>query len=134
MNKNFQIKSQRAEHANQLIKAIASHGRKFFNRNDKTAEMYVTPNGAIYFVDDYSGKAIYTQYSGRWSGFSHGGTLKSLVERMRDYIRTGKKIHIGYIAPNRGAIDGGHDMWGYGSEACHALKAEAGKLEIITNE
>lgn len=133
MNKTFKIKSERAQHANQLINTIANHGRKFFlnQKNNKTAEMYVTPNGSIWFVDDYTGKAIYTQYDGRWRGFTHGSTLKQLVEKMRDYIRTGQQIDIRYIAPNRGAMDGGYDMWGYGKDACTALRADIYGLPII---
>lgn len=126
-------KQERAEHANQLIKAIASHGRKFFwcESKSRTASIEVDQRGRIWLVDDYTGDRIYTHYQGRWRGFSHGGTLKYLVEAMREYIRTGRKISICQIAPNRGEMDGNRDMWGYGSDACAALKAEASGMPII---
>lgn len=126
-------KAERAAHANQLIKAISNHGRRFFwfDREQRTASMEVNERGRVYFVDDYTGKRIDTHYRGCWRGFSHGGTLRDLVEKLRDYIRDEIKIPIFYIAPNRGAIDGNFDMWGYGEDACKALQNEVASLPII---
>lgn len=127
-------KQERAEHANQLIAAIARHGRKFFycESKNRTASMEVDSRGKVWFIGDYTGNRIYTHHEGRWRGFSHGGTLKLLVQLMRDYIRTGEQIRLHSIAPNRGQMDGNRDMWGYGAEACAALKAEVAALPIIT--
>jgi hypothetical protein len=126
-------KQERVLHANQLIAAISRHGRRFFYSSSKgrTASMEIDSRGKVWFIDDYTGKRIYTHYERHWRGFSHGGTLKDLVKLMRDYIRTGERINIDFIAPNRGILDGSHDMWGYGDEACLACKNEARKLEII---
>ena len=60
-------------------------------------------------------------------GFSHGGTLRSLIEAMRDYIRFGTPIHPEIIAP---AMSYG-DMWGYGAEAAAAVRAEAHQLPLF---
>ena len=133
--KNQFTKQARCEHANELIKLIASHGRKFFwcESKQQFAKMEVDARGKIWFTDDYSGKRVYTHYHRYWKGFSHGGTLRFLVELMREYISNGEQISIYYIAPIR-SIDGGHDMWGYGHEACHAVKASAINLPIVLVE
>ena len=125
-------KQKRVEHANQLISIIASHGRKFFQGNDRMAKIELV-RGRVWFIDDYRGARIYTNkttFGNDWGGFSHGGTMRSLVEKMRDYITAGVSIPLGHIAPTR-IMDGGHDMWGYGPEACIAVRAAAKELPII---
>lgn len=130
-------KQERVEHANQLIQVIAKHGRRFFynKTHDRVARIELR-RGRVYFVDDYSGKAIYTHetvFTNRWRGFSHGGTLRSLVERMRDYIMTGDRIQLGFIAPSYRDVANG-DIWGYGSEAAYLVRTEASALPIINSE
>lgn len=85
---NF-AKSKRLNSVNELIKVIATHGRKFFRHKENIAYMEIDSNGRIWFIDDYKGARIYTHYRREWREFSHGGTLKSLVEAFRDYIQTG---------------------------------------------
>lgn len=51
-----------------------------------------------------------TTWGGRWKGFSHGGTLKALAERFRDYICEGKQMPIGWLGPER--FDDSN-IWGY---------------------
>ena len=84
-------------------------------------------NKRIWFIDDYRGSRVFVSYRGEWRGFSHGGTLRSLIEAMRDYIRCGTPIHPEIIAP---AMSYG-DMWGYGAEAAAAVRAEAHQLPLF---
>ena len=127
-------KQERVEHANALIRAISSHGRRFFydREHDRIARMEVDANGKVWFIDDYSGKRIYTHYRYHWSGFSHGGTLRDLVIAMRDYIRVGTKIPRGYIAPARQWTDG--DVWGYGPVEAFAVRRECFVIPIMGSE
>lgn len=127
-------KQQRVEHANHLIRTISRHGRRFFynKSHDRTAHIELNERGRVYWVDDYSGKRIYTHataITSRWRGFSHGGTLRSLAENMRDYIVHGKQIPRWVIAPERSFTDG--DIWGYGPEAAPAVRAAAFELPIM---
>lgn len=119
-------KAARVIEANKLIKIISSYGRRFFysERDDRVAHMTIDQRGHIYFHDDYNGKAIYTAYTGRWSGFSHGGTLKELVCAMADYIRTGEQIHIDWIGPERIRITDGN-IWGYAPDEMAKCRADA---------
>ncbi|AQS40229.1 hypothetical protein Sps_05160 [Shewanella psychrophila] len=122
--------TERVKHANTLIKVISEHGRKFFNTKDVTATIELDKNGKVWFVDDYSQRRIYTHYSGRWSGFSHGGTLRGLIESMRKYITKGHQIPLDWIAPTRRNPANG-DIWGYGIEAASAVRTAVAKLPII---
>lgn len=139
-------KEQRLAHANELIKIIARHGRRFFFskrfHSDRFGEVVETPagrvamlvlrNGRVYHFDEYTGKTIYTHWTpfgNDWRGFSHGGTLRSLVEKMRDYVMTGEQISLDFIAPTM--RDGKSNLWGYGREAAYNVRTEAAKLPII---
>ncbi len=141
-------KQERLQHANELIQVIAAHGRRFFfhggvnvyDPHTKTtvfvpASRYARfelRNGRVWFIDDYTEKAIFTHQTSipsRWRGFSHGGTLRSLVEAMRDYIVHGRKIPQWRIATEQ--LSGSSDIWGYGKEAAEAVRAAAYALPII---
>ena len=142
-------KSERLEHANQLIRVIADHGRRFFfyagsnvyNPHTKTTA-FVPANryayleirwGRVYFIDDYSERAVYTHhptFGNRWRGFSRGGTLRDLVEDMRDYVMNGKQIARWKIAPERIRVTDGN-IWGYSTEEAEKVRALAYALPII---
>lgn len=124
-------KHDRVAAVNKFIQAIASCGRKFFVHEGFFARFEIDQRGHVWFIDDYSKKRIYTHYDGRWEGFTHGGTLKGLVESLRDYIRTGipKRLNIG---PWPQWICHG-DLWGYG-EDIKLVRAAAIELGLIPSE
>lgn len=126
-------KGWRIEAVNKLIMEIGSCGRRFFyNRDFGYAWMSIDIHGKIWFTDDYNCKCIYTHYSGRWKHFTHGGTMRTLVEQFRDYIQTGKKVFIGYFGPwPEWYCDG--DLWGYGAENMKAIREKAIELGICHN-
>lgn len=135
MSNNIEAKQQRLAHANELIKIIATHGRGFFFSlsTGRTAELFIGPRGRVWFVDEYTGKIIYTHkttWTNKWRGFSHGGTLRSLVEMMRDYIVTGRPIPAFYLGPERNKLTNGN-IWGYEPAAMQAVRDAACKLPII---
>lgn len=125
-------KAERVEHANQLILAIASHGRRFFYHAaaNRYARIECDPRGRVWFVDDYTQKRVYTHDKGRWRGFTHGGTLRGLVERMRDYITTGWQLPRGVIAPSY-AGNRSDNIWGYSADAAAAVREAAFALPIM---
>ena len=128
----YAMRRERLEHANTLIKLIASRGRRFFynKTNDRTAEMWIDLNGSIWFMDDYTGKPIYTQYRGRWRGFSHGGTLRDLVVRLHDYIAYGHLLSLEIICPTRNNPEDGN-IWGYPKEEAELLRQECEGLPLF---
>lgn len=143
---------ERLEHANELIRIISSHGRRFFwsrGRSiwDKAAKkaVFVETNqvarfelrdGRLFYIDDYTQKAIYalgTGYRNKWRGFSHGGTLRALVEDMRDYILEGTPLHPGKIVISQlGKPDLEDNIWGYDADSARAVRAAAYQLPILS--
>jgi len=127
-------KQKRLESANQLIQIISSHGRRFFfnEKHQRTSSMVIDTGGKVYFIDDYTGKAIYTHKTGfhhGWRGFSHGGTLRTLVEMMRDYVTKGVQIPAHYLGLERSFTNG--NIWGYSPEEMQAVRDKASLLPII---
>lgn len=126
--RNAAIRAERLEHANSLIRIISQHGRRFFwnEAAQRVARLELDERGKVWWVDDYRGTRVCTEkiggYEHRWHGFSHGGTLKQLAQMMRDYIKTGERIHWGYIAP---------DCWAYDDGASKDTREAAAKLPII---
>ena len=127
------LKRQRVEQVNQAIRIIADHGRRFFYSQavNRYAIMEVDARGKVWIIDDYSGKRVFTHETvrgGRWRGFSHGGTLRSLVEAFRDYICTGNPLNPGYLGPDR--FDDSN-IWGYDEEGMKAVREQAGSLPVF---
>lgn len=119
-------KQARVEHINALIGTIAKYGRRFFycEKRQATAKMMMSGRGHLYWQDDYTNKLIYVAYRYEWRGFSHGGTLKDLVRQFAHYIRTGDKIDIGWIGPDRRNITNGN-IWGYAPDEMGKCRSEA---------
>lgn len=107
-------KQDRADEANRLLRVIAFCGRRFFNHNGGVSQFSVERDGKVWFTDSYSGRRIYTQHRGRWRGFTNGGTLRTLIEQLRDYIRTGDRPALNLGPWPVHICDG--DLWGYGHD------------------
>lgn len=129
-------KAERLGHANALIEVISRHGRRFFRNRESgaIARLELDASGRLWWIDEYRGSRVYTGkvmgYPHRWRGFSHGGTLRSLVEALRGYVLRGELLHPEYIAPSRIDPTNG-DIWGYGAEAAAAVRAEAHALPLF---
>lgn len=117
---------ERIKHVNDLIKVISDHGRRFFwnAKDQRVARMEMDARGRLWWIDDYRGARVSIEKIGghehRWKGFSHGGTLMSLVQALRHYVKTNDPISMYSIAP---------DCWGYDAEAQAATKQAALSIE-----
>ncbi len=116
---------QRLTHANDLIAAVSRHGRRFFYDADRgrVARFEIDLAGRLWFRDDYTNRRVYVAYRGNWRKFSHGGTLRRLVESLAAYIRKGTPVPSGHFGPWAQWLCEG-DLWGYGKPAMAALRAE----------
>lgn len=120
---------QRAEKANELIGVIAGCGRRFFFHQGRVACLEVDDRGRVWFHDEYTQARIFTHRNGRWDKFTHGGTLRAVVQRLRDYITTGQRLNPRIFGPwPEWYCDG--DLWGYG-EAMQIVRDAAVRLEIV---
>jgi hypothetical protein len=119
---------ERLNQANEFIKVIASCGRQFLNHDGFISFMELSQTKRVFFVDHYTRKSIYTHRKYVvWRGFTAGGTMKSLVEALRDYIKTGKPLRLSYFQDDMG--NGFKNPWGYGEDLA-IVKDAAQKLGI----
>ena len=119
-------KRMRANRANQFISVIASCGRRFFHYEARVSSFEVDDQGRIWFVDAYSQMRIYTHNRYKWKGFTNGGTIRTLVEDLRDYIRTGERPVLNIGPWPKHLCDG--DLWGYG-DAMQQVRTAAQNLK-----
>ena len=123
---------QRCHRANAFIASIAACGRHFFESKDGDyARLEVDDRGRVWFICEWRGTRIYTHRQGRWRWFHHGGTLKDLIERLRDFITKDKQLPPTLFGPWPAWIAGG-DLWGYKDDMVKVR--EAGALLGITKE
>ena len=125
-------KRQRLAEANRVLEAIARHGRRFFHNaeHDRVARFEIDIAGRLWFRDDYTWRRIFTAWRGNWRQFSHGGTMRRLVDDLAAYIRTGPPIAGGHFGPwPQWYCDG--DLWGYGADAMAALRDELAGSDAI---
>ena len=114
---------ERLSAANEFIKAIASCGRNFLSENSDSRNkvespfisfMEVDKNGKVWFTDRYTKKRIYTHYKYDWKNFSEGGTLRNIIECLREFIKRGRTMRKEYFQPHMGS--GFENPWGYGED------------------
>lgn len=124
----------RLAHVNDLLAAISRHGRRFFYDpdRDRIARFEIDLAGRLWFRDDYTDRRIYIAYRGKWRWFSHGGTMRALVESLAAYIRQGKPVPAGHLGPWPEWYCEG-DLWGYGRPAMAALRAEIAGLPCFAS-
>lgn len=124
---------QRMALANQVIKIIGTYGRRFFH-NDRTgayAKFEIDPRGTVWFVDAKSQISIRIDKDNKtrhWMGFSHGGGLRDLVERLYEYIVSGRLVSHYNLGFER--YDGSN-VWGYPDEDMQKVREEAGALALF---
>lgn len=106
-----ELKQRRIIRVNSLIRIIGDSGRHFFRHKDQYARMELDDNGRLWWVDDYTQKKIYLHYPNWRKGFSHGGTMRDLVNRMKEFVMHGHSI-TGVGPWPQWICDG--DLWGYG--------------------
>lgn len=124
-------KTERMKKANELLKTIASHGRKFFNYHERygVSRFDVDGRGRVWFVDGSTGKRIYLHYKYWGKGFSEGGTLKSLVNALMKFIRDGELVSRSHFGPWPEWVCNG-DLWGYGDDM-QAVRERAEHLGVV---
>jgi len=113
----------RAAEASAVLAVLARHGRRFFYSPsfDRVARLEVDARGRVVFIDDYTDRRVATHAKRDWPGFSHGGTLRSLVEALRDYIITGESVAAGHFGP---WPDRREDLWAYGLDEMERVRAD----------
>lgn len=126
-------KQERLEAANKFLIEIGSCGRRFFYSAefDRYAYLKLDARGRVWFVDDYTGEAVYTHkttWQSQWRGFSHGGTLRALVEALRKHVVKGSTLWSAYLVDRGGNFP---HPWDYGDDLEKVRQAGL-RLGIVT--
>ncbi|MFU2936905.1 hypothetical protein ACM7NO_26475 [Pseudomonas aeruginosa] len=128
----LQMRAQRCNAANEFIQVIASCGRHFFRDRGAGHNGFLSlnPRGTIvWFHDDYTGQRINISKEGDWAGFSHGGTLKGLLQSIGRHVLAGSRLRHGYFQP---VMDNGfNNPWGY-EEDILLVRAAGIRLGLVS--
>lgn len=117
-------RAKRLSDANAVIREVGMRGRRFFysDKHDRFSRFEIDRGGRLRFFDHYSGKSIAVIKHCRWRGFTGGGTLRALVERLARYIREGMPIPSRHFGPWPDYVCDG-DLWGYGLDQMAELRS-----------
>lgn len=125
-------RADRLVNANAVLRAMGSHGRRFFysSQHDRYAELILDDAGRLRIVDEQSGKAVAIIAGGKWRGFKNGGTCRAIVEDLARYVRTGKPTRNHFGPWTEWVCDG--DLWGYGANASQSVRDEIRNNPAVT--
>jgi hypothetical protein len=126
--KRLREEAHRLRIANDLIRMIASTGRRFFRYKRRVGHLEVDAHGRVWFIDHYTNKRVYTHQHAGWKHFTGGGTLREVVWRLRDYVKRGTLLPNRIFGPWPTYTCGG-DLWGYGNDMDAVRQAAAPMLE-----
>lgn len=103
-------KDDRLKRVNQLLECIASCGRRFFSDRGagQIASFRLDDRGRVWYLDDFTGKLLWTAHARMPRGFSHGGTLNGLVSNLASFIRSGQRLPTWLLSEE--------SHWGYGED------------------
>lgn len=94
--KKNRLKLERLGNANKLLEAIASCGRRFFENYHESdrhvARFGENDTGHLYFFESWHRQWHYVSRNGEWYWFHNGGTLRSFVQSLIEYIKTGETM------------------------------------------
>lgn len=122
----------RLNKANELIETIANGGRKFFRHQDRVARFELDDRQRLWLIDHWTQRRYYLHLWYWRRRFTHGGTLTSLAEELRDYVLKGKQLYPNTLGPwPQSCCEG--DLWGYG-EYMEVVRSKARELGIIQGE
>lgn len=129
-------KAQRVDVANECLRIIASHGRRFFSEdadrparveNPRVSSFELDTRGRLWYIDKWRGARIYVSHDPRWrDGWGHtyteGGTLLCLCRSLRNWIlHQEKTVPFGHFGPWPAWTCGG-DVWGYGLDEMASVR------------
>lgn len=122
----------RCEYANRLIQVISSYGRCLFysKKNDQVA--YLSYDHRVYLHDEGTGQRIEVRAGCPWPGFSHNGTIRDLVEQLRNYVMRAQRLDPVYIGIDK--LHGPGNVWGYPDDQIRLCRQAAMRLPVLGAE
>lgn len=122
----------RLQAANLFINVIASHSHQYFRdkTSSRVAVLHLDATGKVWILDEYTQLLVNTHIDDDWDGFNHGGNLRSLVQRLRDFVVTGKTLGNRYFTPTLPG-DPANNYWEYDDDAILEVRSEGIRLGVI---
>lgn len=129
-------REQRIDIVNEIIREIASRGRRFLHTKSKERTSYFVWDGRkLWYIDSYTGVPLHMQKGSshknnkQYYYFSGGGTLQGLVNDFKDFI-------YGDDDANHNNGYGGLycPHWGYPEEDMKAIRKLARDLGYLKGE
>ena len=108
-------RQERLRKANEFIEVIGSFGRKWFTGRFGFSKFLLDERGRCWFLDGHTGFEIYLHYKHWRRGFSGGGTERTLVCFLTEYIMWGTYVPGYVVGPFPEWLNDG-DPWGYGHD------------------
>jgi hypothetical protein len=126
------IRAERVRQVNCLVILISSVGRRFFNWGRTVDYMEMDARGRLWWNQRWNDHRLYL-HSPRplGHGFSHGGTLRSLVLALKKYAVTGEQLWWRAFGPWE--TFGADGLWGYGEDML-VIRDTARALGILKAE
>lgn len=128
---SFDDMRDRYKEANKVIEIVASHGRRFFWSpiHERLARFGLDRYGQIWYVDEHTGMKVHPFGDGCWPGFVHGSTLRFLIAKLANYIKTGEPVPLSQFPFENDA-----SCWAYGEAEMHKVRAEVLETQAIGGE
>lgn len=115
---------------NELMKSIASLGRKFFCNKNKIAYLSLDQFDQVWYHKEWvstihpNRTKLVISEDGKLSDFHHGGNLLHLIREFREYILTGEQPEYSGLIYS--------DHWGYSKEEINKIILKAKSLGYLT--
>lgn len=122
----------RLQAANQFINVIASHSHQYFRDKSslRVAVLHLDAKSKVWIQDEYTQRLVNTHVDDDWDGFNHGGNLRNLVQRLRDFVVTGKALGNRYFTPAL-PEEPENNYWGYDDDSIMEVRSEGIRLGVI---
>lgn len=122
--------AERLVAANALIETIASKGLRFFAHKGRVSRLELDSRGRVWLIDKFTQKRVYTHYRWEWRGFSEGGTLRAVIEALRDFIKRETQMTSGFGPWPKNYCNG--NLWGYGDDMAE-VRGRAIELGVLSS-
>jgi hypothetical protein len=121
-------KAERVKHANAVIRAIGSYGRRFFFSEKNGFSGFGVDEENVWFTDCHCREPFVPRVGQEWRAFTQGSACREIVVLLADYIRFGKPVsrEMFFRTIYRTGEDGltRGDLWGYGCDAMEMVRSE----------
>ena len=117
-------KHYRVDEANRIIQFIGDHGRRFLHRDGVYGTFYYHEDGRLRYIDEFTNRNI-SVWNKFWRhGFSHGGTLRGIIDALTAWIIHGTPVPFPYGVHWPRHTGRKTTSWGYSTSEAHKMTSK----------